>query len=210
MGQHAATPLYLLLKWVQCCAAVACGAVYAAVLSVLSVSVWLTGVRLVTASQAAVGEMCGDRERWRRQRWGTARESVISFRLFSFWHASSPPYCLSASADDWQRNCSATDRPTSRLRACLCTASIWMAYASVNTWENAMPPLCEISISSQWWSDVAVLAYNGACCLLTALCPLHSLTDSTLAIKMLCAFQKSDFTNGKTASAFLQFHIWRP
>lgn len=110
------------LKWVQSCAAVACGAVYAAVLSVLSMSVWLTGVRLVMASQAAVGEMCGDRERWRWWWWrrsGTARESVISFRLFCFWHASSPPYCLSASADDWQRNCSATDRSTSKLSVCV-------------------------------------------------------------------------------------------
>ncbi len=107
------------VKSVQSCAAVACGAVYAAVLSILSVSVWLTGVRLVMASQAAVGEMCRDRERWRWWRRGTARESVISFRLFCFWHASSPPYCLSASADDWQRNCSATDRSTSKLCVCV-------------------------------------------------------------------------------------------
>lgn len=103
------------VKSVQCCAAVACGAVYAAVLSILSVSVWLTGVGLVMASQPAVGEMRGDRERCRWRRRGTARESVISFRLFCFWHASAPPYCLSASADDWQRNCSATDRSTSKL-----------------------------------------------------------------------------------------------
>lgn len=138
------------LKWVQCSAAVACGAVYAAVLSILSVSVWLTGVRLVIASQAAVGEMCGDRERWRRWRSGPARESVISFRLFCFWHASSPPYCLSASADDWQRNCSATDRSTSRLCVCVsvCTVYAWMAYTSFNTYDNAMSMLCKISRSS--------------------------------------------------------------
>lgn len=109
------------------------------------------------------------------------RESVIPFRLFCFWHASSPPYCPSASADDWQRNCSATDRSASRLRACLCLCIVCarMACTSVTAPDSAMSPLCKLSTSTQWWWDVAVLAFNTV-----HLCPLpFTLSGSTLAIK---------------------------
>lgn len=42
------------------------------------------------------------------------------------------------------------------------------------------------------------------------LLPSPLCTCFSLTIKMLTAFQKLDFTNGKTASAFLQLHIWQP
>lgn len=125
-------------KWVHCCAAVTCGAVYAAVLSIPPGSVWLTGVRLVMASQAAVCIRCAGTGRDEGGGEESRRASLsFYFRLSSSWHAASPLYCLSASADDWQRNCSATDRSTSRLLLCLCTVCTWKAYASVNTWKNA-------------------------------------------------------------------------
>lgn len=46
-------------------------------------------------------------------------ERVCHSGFSLLWHASSTPYCLSVSADDWQRNCSATDRYTSWLCLCL-------------------------------------------------------------------------------------------
>lgn len=105
------------------CSAVTCGPVSAAVLSILSENVWVAGLGLVIASQAAVGELLGDRVRWRQWRRGMVRESVISFRLFSLWHASASPYCLSVSADDWQRNSSATDK---HIRiVCVCVYSMY-------------------------------------------------------------------------------------
>lgn len=88
------------VKWGQYCSALTCGPVYAAVLSILSVSAWLTGVRLVIAIQAAVGEMFGESERWRQWRRGMARESVISLRLFSFMTRILNPV-LSISISRW-------------------------------------------------------------------------------------------------------------
>lgn len=88
------------VKWGQYYSALTCGPVYAAVLSILSVSAWLTGVRLVIAIQAAVGEMFGESERWRQWRRGMARESVISLRLFSFMTRILNPV-LSISISRW-------------------------------------------------------------------------------------------------------------
>lgn len=56
-----------------------------------------------------------------------------------------------------------------------------------------------------WWQ----VSVQRLCSSFTPPSPL-ALCDSLLAIKMLKSFQKLDFTNGKTASAFLRFHIWQP
>lgn len=171
--QHAETLLYLLCvdwnwvaKWVQCCAAVACGAVYAAV---LSVSVWLTGVRLVIASQAAVGEMEAVEDR--------DGESLSFHSGISLSDTHPHPRIV----DQHQQM---TEKGTAQLQTCphqdcVCVfvlyVCMWLAYASVNTWDNAKLLFYEISIFSQWWSDVAVLYNPVQLSLLTALCPL--LTD---------------------------------
>lgn len=57
--------------------------------------------------------------------------------------------------------------------------------------------------------DDGRLAFKDCVALLRRLHPLAP-SDSVLAIKMLKSFQKLDFTNGKTASAFLRLHIWQP
>lgn len=163
--------------------------------------------------------MCRDRERWKV----VERRELTSLSFYSGFPLSDmhphPVYCLSASANDWQTNCSATDRSTSRLLFCLCTLCTWKAYASVNTGKKNAPAAAFVRSAYLHSDDQAPVhtsqpehttQHNGACCLLAALSPLQSLTDSTLAISMLTAFQKLDFTNGKTASAFLQLHIWRP
>ena len=90
---HIAALLYLLCvcgwaaKWVQCCPALTWGAVSAAVLSVLSLSGWLTGVRVVMAARAAVCAMCRDRAGWRWWRRGSERVChFISGRSLSDTH----------------------------------------------------------------------------------------------------------------------------
>lgn len=170
------TLLYLLIvcvcvcavKWVQCCGAVACGAVYAAVLSVLSVSVWLTGVRLVMASQGCCGwDVPGQGEMEERD-----GERICHFiQAFPYMTRILTPV-LSISISRWLAKellrCRRVHIKTVFVRfGTVCT---WMAYTSVNTWNDAVPPLCKISISSQWWSDVAVLAINTV---QLSLLPLH-------------------------------------
>lgn len=174
------------VKWGQYCSALTCGPVYAAVLSILSVSAWLTGVRLVIAIQAAVGEMFGESERWRQWRRGMARESVISLRLFSFMTRILNPV-LSISISRWLTKELLSYRQihivTVFMPACVCVC-LWTFMDECRSWRiknNGMPSLCEISISSHPRSYDETLQYvhktpnNCPCCLSAAFTPLHLL-----------------------------------
>lgn len=206
------------VKWGQYCSALTCGPVYAAVLSILSVSAWLTGVRLVIAIQAAVGEMFGDSERWRQWRRGMARESVTQAFLFYDTHPQPRIVYQYQQMTDKGTAQLQTDTHRDCVYACACVCVCVFELSWMNAGVDALKTMaCPHFARSAYPHILAVMMRPCSMCTkhqttVPAAFPLPSplCTCFSLTIKMLTAFQKLDFTNGKTASAFLQLHIWQP
>lgn len=164
---HATARLYLMCvcvcerervsKGVQCCAALTCGAVYAAVLSILSVCVWLTA-GFSWLPRADVGEMCeGQGEVEAVEKRDDQRVCHFIQAVLILTRILTP--VLSISISRWLTKELLCYRQVCIRTVCVCVwfYSIYLSSSckcKYSVSHKLMPSqLCKISISSQWWSD---------------------------------------------------------